>query len=338
MINFQYARASDVADALHQIAADPRAKFIAGGTNLIDLMKQDVERPSRLIDISRLPLKNVEETASGGLRIGALVPNADLAYHPLITQRYPMLASAILAGASAQLRNMASTGGNLLQRTRCYYFYDTATPCNKRDLGSGCSALAGLNRMHAILGTSESCIATHPSDMCVALAALDATVHVAGPAGTRAIAFADFHRLPGDAPQLDTTLKDDEIVTAVELPARGFAAHHTYLKIRDRMSYAFALVSVAAGLELEGDTIKDARLALGGVAHKPWRHPMAETALRGQSALQSTFARAADILLRDAKGYEHNRFKIDLAHRAIVRALTQAAAGTPQVQSSKKIA
>jgi xanthine dehydrogenase YagS FAD-binding subunit len=338
MIGFQYSRAQDVADAVRQMAAEPSARFIAGGTNLIDLLKQDVERPSRLIDISRLPLKSVEETASGGLRIGALVPNADLAYHPLITHRYPMLASAILAGASAQLRNMASTGGNLLQRTRCYYFYDTATPCNKRDLGSGCSALAGLNRMHAILGTSESCIATHPSDMCVALAALDATVHVAGPAGTRAIAFADFHRLPGDAPQLDTTLKDDEIVTAVELPARGFAAHHTYLKIRDRLSYAFALVSVAAGLELEGDTIKDARLAVGGVAHKPWRDPTAETALHGQSASQSMFARAADILLRDAKGYEHNRFKIDLAHRAIVRALTQAAAGTPQVQSSKKIA
>ncbi len=338
MIGFQYSRAQDVADAVRQIAAEPSAKFIAGGTNLIDLMKQDVERPSRLIDISRLPLRSVEETASGGLRIGALVPNADLAYHPLIAQRYPMLASSILAGASAQLRNMASTGGNLLQRTRCYYFYDTATPCNKRVPGSGCSAIAGLNRMHAILGTSESCIATHPSDMCVALVALDATVHVAGPAGARVIAFADFHRLPGDEPQRDTTLQDGEIVTAVELPERGFSAHYTYLKIRDRLSYAFALVSVAAGLELEGDRIKDARLALGGVAHKPWRDPTAETALRGQPASQATFASAATILLRDAKGYEHNRFKIDLARRAIVRALTQAAAGTPQLQSSKKIA
>ena len=337
MIGFQFSRAQDVADAIRQIAAEPTAKFIAGGTNLLDLMKQDVARPSRLIDVSRLPLKSVEETASGGVHIGALVPNADIAYHPLIAQRYPMLASAILAGASAQLRNMASTGGNLLQRTRCYYFYDTATPCNKRVPGSGCSAIAGLNRMHAILGTSESCIATHPSDMCVALAALDATVHVAGPAGARIIAFADFHRLPGDAPQRDTTLEDNEIVTAVELPKRGFAEHHTYLKIRDRLSYAFALVSVAVGLELEGDTIKEARLALGGVAHKPWRHPAAETALRGQTASQSTFARAADILLRDAKGYEHNGFKIDLARRAIVRALMQAAAGTPQVQSSKKI-
>ncbi len=337
MINFQYARANDVADAVRQIAADPTAKFIAGGTNLIDLMKEDVERPTRLIDITRLPLKSVEETAEGGLRIGALVPNSDLAYHPLIEQRYPLLASAILAGASAQRRNMASTGGNLLQRTRCYYFYDTATPCNKREPGSGCSAIAGLNRMHAILGTSEACIATHPSDMCVALAALDATVHLAGLAGERAIAFSEFHRLPGDTPQRDTNLQSNEIVTAVELPARGFAANYTYLKIRDRLSYAFALVSVAATLELEGDAIKEARLALGGVAHKPWRDPAAEAALCGQTANQSTFARAADLLLHDAKGFEHNAFKVDLAHRAIVRALTQAAACTPQSQSDKKI-
>jgi xanthine dehydrogenase YagS FAD-binding subunit len=337
MINFHYARATDVADAVRQIAADPTAKLIAGGTNLIDLMKEDVERPSRLIDISRLPLKSVEETANGGLRIGALVPNSDLAYHPLIAQRYPMLASAILAGASPQLRNMASTGGNLLQRTRCYYFYDIATPCNKRDPGSGCSAIAGLNRMHAILGTSETCIATHPSDMCVALAALGAKVHVAGPAGARAIAFSDFHRLPGNTPQRDTNLQPNEIVTAVELPARGFAANYSYLKIRDRLSYAFALVSVATGLELEAGTIKDARLALGGVAHKPWRDPSVEAALRGQAANQSNFTRAADLMLRDAKGFEHNAFKIDLARRAILRALTQAAAGTPQSQSNKKI-
>jgi len=337
MINFHYARATDVADAVRQIAADPRAKFIAGGTNLIDLLKEDVERPSRLIDISRLPLKSVEETAEGGLRIGALVPNSDLAYHPLITQRHPMLASAILAGASAQLRNMATTDGNLLQRTRCYYFYDTATPCNKREPGSGCSAIAGLNRMHAILGASEACIATHPSDMCVALAALDATVHVAGPAGARGIAFSDFHRLPENTPQCDTNLQPNEIITAVELPARGFTVNYSYLKIRDRLSYAFALVSVATGLELEGDTIKEARLALGGVAHKPWRDPSAEAALRGQAANQSTFTRAADLMLRDAKGFEHNAFKIDLAHRAIIRALTQASRGTPQSQSNKKI-
>jgi xanthine dehydrogenase YagS FAD-binding subunit len=337
MINFQYARANDVADAVRQIAADPAAKFIAGGTNLIDLMKEDVERPSQLIDISRLPLNAVEETADGGLRIGALVPNSNLAYHPLIAQRYPVLASAILAGASAQLRNMASTGGNLLQRTRCSYFYDTATPCNKREPGSGCSAITGLNRMHAILGASEACIATQPSDMCVALAALDATVHVAGPAGERVIAFADFHRLPGDTPQRDTNLQPNEIVTAVELPARGFAANYTYLKIRDRLSYAFALVSVAAALELEREAIKEARLALGGVAHKPWRDPSTEAALRGQVANEATFTRAADVLLRDAKGFEHNAFKIGLARRAIVRALTQASAGTPQSQSNKKI-
>ena len=337
MINFQYSRATDLAEAVRLIAADPTAKFIAGGTNLIDLMKENVERPTRLIDITRLPLKTVEQTAEGGLRIGALVPNSDLAYHPLIEQRYPMVASAILAGASAQLRNMASTGGNLLQRTRCCYFYDTATPCNKREPGSGCSAIAGLNRGHAILGTSESCIATHPSDMCVALVALNAEVHVAGPAGARTIAFADFHRLPENTPQRDTNLEPNEIVTAVELPARGFAANWTYLKIRDRLSYAFALVSIAAALELEGDTINEARLALGGVAHKPWRDPSVEAALRGQSAGRSTFTSAADLLLRDAKGFEYNAFKIGLARRAIVRALMQAAAGTPQSQPNKKI-
>jgi xanthine dehydrogenase YagS FAD-binding subunit len=337
MINFQYSRASDVADAVRQIAADPKAKFIAGGTNLIDLMKEEVERPSHLIDISHLPLRTVEETADGGLRIGALVPNSDLAYHPLIEQRYPMLGSAILAGASQQLRNMASTGGNLLQRTRCFYFYDTATPCNKREPGSGCSAINGINRINAILGTSETCIATHPSDMCVALAALEAKVHVAGPAGERIIAFEDFHRLPGNTPQLDTNLNPNEIVTAVELPPKGFSTNYTYLKIRDRLSYAFALVSVAAALELEGGTIKEARLALGGVAHKPWRDPGVEAGLRGQAANQAAFAQAADQLLRDAKGYGHNTFKIDLARRGIVRALTQAAQGTPQSQSDKKI-
>jgi xanthine dehydrogenase YagS FAD-binding subunit len=337
MINFQYARAYDVADAVRRIAADPTAKFIAGGTNLIDLMKGDVEHPSRLIDISRLPLKSVEETSDGGLRIGALVPNSDLAWHPLIEQRYPLLSSAILAGASQQLRNMASTGGNLLQRTRCFYFYDTATPCNKREPGSGCSAIDGINRISAILGTSDACIATHPSDMCVALAALEAKVHVTGPKGERVIAFTDFHRLPEDTPHLDTNLQPNEIVIAVELPAQGFAKNYSYLKIRDRLSYAFALVSVAAALELEGSTIKQARLALGGVAHKPWRDAAAEAALRGQPANQAAFARAADILLRDAKGFAHNTFKIELARRSIVRTLTQAAQATPQSQSDKKI-
>ncbi|MDB5406447.1 MAG: FAD-binding molybdopterin dehydrogenase [Rhodospirillales bacterium] len=337
MIDFEYARASDVADAVRRIASDPTAKFIAGGTNLIDLMKGNVERPSRLIDISRLPLKTVEKTAAGGVVIGALVPNSDLSYHPLIEQQYPLLASAIRAGASQQLRNMASTGGNLLQRTRCYYFYDTATPCNKREPGSGCSAIKGLNRMHAILGTSDACIATHPSDMCVGLAALEAKVHVMGPGGERTIVFEDFHRLPGETPHLDTNLHPDEIVTTIELPARGFATNYTYLKIRDRLSYAFALVSVAAALELDGGTITEARLALGGVAHKPWRDPAAEAALRGQAGDQTSFARAADLLLRDAKRFAHNAFKIDLARRAIVRALTQAAQGTPQSQSDKKI-
>jgi len=337
MINFQYTRASDVADAVREIANDPTAKFVAGGTNLIDLMKIDVERPTKVIDINRLPLKQVEGIQGGGLRIGALVRNSDLAYHPLIEQRYPVLASAVMAGASQQLRNMASTGGNLLQRTRCYYFYDTATPCNKREPGNGCSAINGHNRMHAILGTSDACIATHPSDMCVALAMLEAKVHVTGASGDCVIAFADFHRLPGDTPQRDTTLNPGEIITAVELPPRGFATNYTYLKIRDRLSYAFALVSVAVGLELDGDTIKEGRFALGGVAHKPWRDPQAEAALRGQPANAATFARAAEVLLRDARGYEYNTFKIDLARRCIVRALSQAARGTPQSQSNKKI-
>src|SRR5947209_2393340 len=337
MINFAYTRASGIADALRVAAADPKAKFIAGGTNLIDLMKEDVERPTRLIDITHLPLKGIEETAAGGLRIGALVPNTDLAYHPVVESRYPLLASAILAGASQQLRNMASTGGNLLQRTRCYYFYDTATPCNKRAPGSGCSAINGINRQHAILGHSGACIATHPSDMCVALAVLDAKVHVTGPAGERAIAFADFHRLPGDTPQRDSNLQANEIITAIELPPRGFAKNYTYIKIRDRLSYAFALLSVAAAMELQRDTIREARLALGGLAHKPWRDNAAEAALRGQPATRASFQNAADLLLRGARGYAHNAFKIDLARRAIVRALTQAAQGTPQSQSDKKI-
>ena len=252
MINFEYSRAADIADAVRQLAADPSAKLIAGGTNLIDLMKIDVERPARIIDISRLPLTKVEETKEGGVKIGALVPNSDLAYHPVIAERYPLVASALLAGASQQFRNMASTGGNLLQRTRCFYFYDTATPCNKRTPGSGCSAIGGVNRINAILGTSEACIATHPSDFCVALAALTHGPWE-GHRDAREIPFADFHRLPGDTPQLDTNLKHEEIIIAVELPPDSFAANYSYLKIRDRLSYAFALVSVAAALKIEGD-------------------------------------------------------------------------------------
>jgi xanthine dehydrogenase YagS FAD-binding subunit len=334
---FSYARANDVADAVRLMAADPAAKVIAGGTNLIDLMKYDVERPAQVVDITHLPLNAIEETEGGGLRIGALVSNTDLAYDARVESRYPMLASAILAGASAQLRNAASTGGNLLQRTRCSYFYDVATPCNKREPGTGCSALAGFNRYHALLGGGTSCIATHPSDMCVALAALEASVRVAGPDGEHVIPFAEFHRLPGDTPQIDTNLRHGEIILSVDLPARGFAEHHTYLKLRDRLSYAFALVSVAAGLEMDGDRIGLARLALGGVAHKPWRDPEAEELLRGRPATAECFKAVADHVLRDARGTEHNAFKIELARRAIMRALAQAAAGTPQSQTDKRI-
>jgi len=334
---FSYLRAHSVADAVQAIAAEPTARFIAGGTNLVDLMKYDVARPTRMIDIGRLPLDRIEGTEAGGLRIGALASNSDAAYDPRIESRYPLLASAILAGASPQLRNAATTGGNLMQRTRCYYFYDVGTPCNKREPGTGCPAIDGVNRIHAILGTSEHCIATHPSDMCVALAALEATVQVTGPKGERSIPFAEFHRLPGDQPQLDSELGPDELITAVDLPPEGFPRNHTYLKLRDRLSYAFALVSVAVGLDLDGDLIGKARLALGGVAHKPWRDPAAEALLVGNPADQASFAAAADLILQGAKGYAHNSFKIDLARRAIVRALTQAAAGTPQVQSDKRI-
>jgi xanthine dehydrogenase YagS FAD-binding subunit len=319
------------------MAQNPAAKFIAGGTNLIDLMKENVTRPTRLIDITGLPLAEIEETDEGGLLMGALVPNSDLAYDERITKRYPLLSSSILAGASAQLRNMASTGGNLLQRTRCLYFYDTTTPCNKREPGSGCSARDGFNRMNAILGWSEVCIAVHPSDMCVALAALEAKVHVSGPKGDRAIPFADFHRLPGDTPDIDTNLAGDEIITAIKLPPEGFSRNYSYLKIRDRLSYAFALVSVAAGLKLEAGAIKEARLALGGVAHKPWRVPDAEKRLAGQQPSRKAFGEAADVLLQGAKGFAYNSFKIELARRAIVRTLEQAAAGTPQSQSVKVI-
>ena len=266
------------------------------------------------------------------------MPNSDLAYDDRITKRYPLVSSALLAGASAQLRNMASTGGNLLQRTRCLYFYDTNTACNKREPGSGCDAIGGFNRMNAILGWSETCIAVHPSDLCVALAALEAIVHVSGSNGDRAIPFADFHRLPGDTPQIDTNLARDEIIVAIELPPEGFSSNYSYLKIRDRLSYAFALVSVAAGLKIEGGAIKDARVALGGVAHKPWRVSDAERRLVGQQPSRKTFGDAAAILLQGAAGFAHNSFKIELARRAIVRALEQAAAGRPQSQSVKAIA
>lgn len=322
---FSYVRAADIAGAVDVVSKNDTARFIGGGTNLLDLMKENVTRPSHLVDITRLPLNGIEDTADGGLRIGALVTNADVAWNAQVERRYPLLSKAILAGASPQLRNMATTGGNLLQRTRCYYFYDVGTPCNKREPGSGCGAKDGFNRIHAILGTSEQCIATHPSDMAVALAALEAVIHVTGPRGERRIPFADFHRLPGDTPELDTNLRPDELILAVELPREGFATHSTYLKVRDRASYAFALVSVAAALVLDGDRIQTARLALGGVAHKPWRDTGAEALLTGKPATREHFQAAAEALLKGAKGQGHNTFKIELAKRSVVRALEQAA-------------
>jgi xanthine dehydrogenase YagS FAD-binding subunit len=322
---FTYARAADEAGALAGIAAHPGAAFIGGGTNLLDLMKEGVARPRHLVDINPLPMKSADELPDGGLRLGAGMTNAQTAYHPAVAGRYPLVARAILAGASPQLRNMATNGGNLLQRTRCYYFYDVGTPCNKRDPGSGCGALHGVNRIHAILGQSAQCIAVHPSDFCVALAALEAVVRVKSAAGERAIPFNEFHRLPGDRPELDTTLRPGELITAIDLPPRGFQDHYTYLKVRDRASYAFALVSVAVGLEMDGPTITAARLALGGVAHKPWRDEAAEGMLVGRRAAAAAFGPVADFIVRDAHGYDHNRFKIELARRAIVRALEEAA-------------
>lgn len=334
MNRFDYVRAGTVAEAVQAFGAG--ARFIAGGTNLIDLMKYDVEKPGRLIDITRLPLDKIENHGNG-LRIGALATNAKVAYDDHVAERYPLLRNAILAGASAQLRNAASTGGNLLQRTRCYYFYDTATACNKREPGSGCPAIGGMNRIHAIFGTSDQCIATHPSDMCIALAALEATVQVSGPQGERSIPFSEFHRLPGDTPEKDTNLAPGEIILSVDLPESQFPQHYTYLKLRDRLSYAFALVSVAAALELDGDRVKTARLALGGVAHKPWRNRDAEALLEGKPATRESFQAAADRIVSEAKPQSENGFKVDLARRAIVRGLEQAAAGTPQSLSDKRI-
>ena len=337
MKRFEYIRAETVDEAILALAAVPDARALAGGTNLVDLMKYDVATPSRLVDINRLPLRGIEERGDGGLVVGALVTNTALAWDARIEQRYPLLASAILAGASPQLRNAATTGGNLLQRTRCHYFYDPGAPCNKREPGSGCPAIAGVNRMHAILGTSESCIATHPSDMCVALSALDAVVHVKGPSGARVIPFADFHRLPGDEPQRDNTMRHGELLTGIELPPSDFGSHYTYLKLRDRLSYAFALISVAAALKLERGAIIEARVALGGVAHKPWRDREAEKRLTGAVPSREVFQSFAAEVLGPARGHGHNDFKIDLARRAIVRALCQAAAGTPQSQTDKRV-
>jgi xanthine dehydrogenase YagS FAD-binding subunit len=323
---FDYQRASDPHAAVEAITAAPGGKFLAGGTNLVDLMKQQVELPAHLVDINRLDLAKIEELPDGGLRLGALARNADTADHPLVREHYPMLAQAILAGASPQLRNLATNGGNLLQRTRCYYFYDPAyQQCNKRKPGSGCAAVQGYNRIHAILGASPSCIATHPSDMCVALAALGAVVKVRGRRGERSIPFADFHRLPGSSPQIDSNLRADELILSIDLPRGPYAEHSTYVKVRDRASYAFALVSAAAALELDGGTIRSARLALGGVAHKPWRSEKAEAVLAGKPANQASYRAAAEQALAGAHTYEHNAFKLVLAKETIVRAFTLAA-------------
>ena len=337
MRHFDYVRATDVADAVHR-SAQQDATFVAGGTNLVDLMKDDVETPARVVDINALPLKGISELPNGGLRLGALSTNAETAYDPRVAARYPVLSSAILAGASAQLRNAATNGGNLNQRTRCAYFYDVDAACNKRAPASGCDAIGGYNRVNGILGTSAQCIATHPSDMCVALAILDAEVRVTSAAGERTIAFANYHRLPGDEPWRDNVLSPGDLITAIDLPAHGFVGHHTYLKLRDRQSYAFALVSVAVGFDLDDGVIAEGRIALGGVAHKPWRVQAAEALLCGNLPSPELFGRVAEAILAGAVGQGANDFKIDLARRAIVRACGQAAAGTPQPIADKRIA
>jgi xanthine dehydrogenase YagS FAD-binding subunit len=332
MRNFEYVRPASVSDAV-AAAAHPGAAYLAAGTNLLDLMKGGITRPNRLVDVTHLPgLDRIERLADGGLRIGALVRNADLAHDADFAKSYPAIAEALLSGASAQLRNAATVGGNLLQRTRCAYFYDTASHCNKREPGSGCDARLGENRMHAVLGWSEACIATHPSDFCVPLAALDAVIEIEGRAGRRKVALEDFHRLPGETPERDSVLDPGDLIVAVRLPseARSFAAHARYLKVRERTSYAFAVVSAAAALRIDAGKIADARLALGGVAAKPWRARAAEKLLVGHAPDATTFRRAAQAALADAKPSGDNAFKIELAQRVLVRALMLAAAGTPK--------
>jgi xanthine dehydrogenase YagS FAD-binding subunit len=332
MNNFEYVRPATIADAIAAAAA-PGAAYLAGGTNLLDLMKGGIARPDRLVDVSRLPgLDRIEPLPGGGLRIGAGVRNADLANDPDFAKSYPAIAEALLSGASGQLRNAATVGGNLLQRTRCGYFYDPASACNKRAPGSGCDARGGENRLHAVLGWSESCIATHPSDFCVPLVALDAHVEIEGSSGRRKVAVEALHRLPGDTPEHDSVLAPGDLIVALLLPkeAQGFAAHARYLKVRERTSFAFAVVSAAAALRIEQGTIWDARLALGGVAPKPWRAVAAEKILAGATPGAAVFRRAAEAALADAKPSGDNGFKIELARRLIVRALTSAVAGTPQ--------
>ena len=329
---FTYERAATPAEAAAAAARVQGARFIAGGTNLLDLMKLQIEAPAHLIDVNDLALNRIEKTPEGGVRIGALVRNADLARNRAFARRYPAVAEALLSGASAQLRNAATVGGNLLQRTRCAYFYDVASACNKREPGSGCDARGGENRLHAIIGWSESCIATHPSDFCVPLVALDAVVEIEGRAGRREIPLEIFHRLPGDAPERETMLDPGEMIVAVRLPAEAvrFAGHARYLKIRERTSYAFAVVSAAAALRVEDGTIAQARLALGGVAMKPWRARAAELILAGARADAAVFGRAAEAALAEAKPSGDNGFKIELARRTVARALALAAAGTPE--------
>jgi xanthine dehydrogenase YagS FAD-binding subunit len=318
---FRYERASDASTAIAMLAQEPEGAFLGGGTNLVDLMKLGVAQPQLLIDVSHLPYNRVELLSDGSVRIGAAVRNSDLAADRTIRSRYPMLAQALLAGASGQLRNLATTGGNLLQRTRCVYFQDISKPCNKREPGSGCPARAGYHRNLAILGASEACIATHPSDMAVAMVALDAIVRVLGPNGERTIPLTSFHRLPGDEPQRDTVLERGELITAVDLPPLAFATHSHYRKVRDRASYAFALVSVAAAIDVADGIVRDSRIAFGGVAHVPWRARKAEAALRGEGATEEVFRRAAEAELADAQPLRGNEFKVLLASNMLVRTL-----------------
>lgn len=323
MNQFQYVRATSAKTAIGALVKDPAAKFIAGGTNLIDLMKKGVTVPQKLVDINNLPLHELKKQ-NNALYIGALVSNSDVAENKLVLQNQPLLAMALNAGASAQLRNVATVGGNMMQRTRCPYFYNIDLPCNKRLPGSGCGALQGYNRMHAIFGTSPECIAVNPSDMSVALTALDAKVFISGPKGERQLLFTDFHRLPGDHPEKDNNLGKDELITTVEIPDNHFAKNINYLKVRDRSSYAFALVSVAAALNIENNTIKEARLAMGGVAHKPWRLTEAEKALIGKPVSEESFKQAAEIAMRGAKAFKYNSFKLKLAPNSIIQSLKTA--------------
>lgn len=322
MYPFDYQQAADADAAVQSVAPHPDAKFLAGGTTLIDLIKLHVEKPAHLVDVSGLPLAQITDLPGGGVRIGALVRNSDLAHDARIQKSYPVLSEALLSGASPQLRNMATTAGNLMQRTRCYYFRDTSTPCNKREPGSGCSAIDGYNRIHAVLGTSSKCIASHPSDMCVAMAALDAQIRVQGPRGERVIPITEFYIPYGEDPVRETVLEHGELITAVDLPAMPFAARSRYLKVRDRASYAFALASAAVALDVQGGKIVNARVALGGVGTKPWRSLEAEKLLVGQAPSPEVYHAAAEAALKGAKGYKDNAFKIELAKRTVARCLS----------------